>query len=157
MSAYLTQVKLTSMPKRVRFWLRFGRSVEERAPHRLKRLLYFAPQSVFCTVRWHGNDYGTILWQLSILRAVAPWERASTLLDVDPGADVLLRVSSKANILKVLSIIKLIEGLPLDPAKVSPEYWRTLQNRLLAREVVPEYSLRQHQAYLTFQRLMGAG
>jgi hypothetical protein len=157
MNPYLTRVRLTSTPKQSRFWLRFGRPHQEHPRHRLQRYLFFTPQSVFCTVRWHGNEYGTTLWQLSILRAVAPWEPAAMLMDVDPGAEVLLRVSSKANIRQVLALIKEIEALPIHPSDVSPDYWRTLQNRIVARDVLPQYSLRQHQAYQLFQRLLGAG
>ena len=157
MNAYLTQVRITSTPKQSRFWLRFGRPTREQRRHQLQRHLYFPPQSVFCMVRWHGNDYGTILWQLSILRAVSPWESAATVMDVDPGAEVLLRVSSKNYIRQVLAIIKEIEALPIHPADVSPDFWRTLQNRVLAREVLPQSTVRQHQAHLLYRRLLGAG
>ena len=153
--SYLTRVRLVSVPKRARFWLRFGNAIEEEGRHRLERFLYFTPQSVFCTVRWHGNDYGTILWQLSILRAVSPWEGASVLLDVDPGAEVLLRVSAQANIRLVLDLIKGIEAQGIAPTAVSTAYWRTVQNRLMTRETVPEYGVRQHAAHLKFQRMLG--
>lgn len=155
MSLYLTQVKLTSIPKRSRFWLRFGHPVNEVSRHRLQRLVYFEPQATFCTVRWHGNPFGTILWQLSIMRAVASWEGASTIMDVDPGAEVLLRVSSKMNIRRILDLIKRIESRGIDPAAVSTAYWRTVQNRIMSRELIPDYGVRQHIAHLNFQRMLG--
>ena len=110
---------------------------------------------MFCTVRWQGNAYGTILWQLSILRAVAPWERASILVDVDPGAEVLLRVASKAHVRQVLKLITRIEAQHIDPAVVSIAYWRCVQNRLMTRELIPEYGAQQHAAHLTFLRMLG--
>ena len=109
---------------------------------------------VFATLRWHGNEYGTILWQLSILRAIAPSELASKVADVDPGAEVLLRVSGKGNIRRVLSLIQQIEARNINAATVNPSYWRTVQNRLIARDVVPDYTPEEHAAYLTRIGLM---
>ena len=155
MTPYLTRVRLVSVPKRWHVWLRFGTPVTESPQSRFQRFVYFAPQSVFATVRWHGNDHGTTLWQLSILRAVAPWEQASIVTDIDPGAEVLLRVSSKTNIQRVLSLIQGIERQRIEATAVSWSYWRTVQNRLMTRELVPEYGAREHAAHLAFLRLMG--
>ena len=152
---YLTRVRLISLPERCKLWLRFGHPISE-APHsRYQRYAYFVPHAVFATLRWHGNEYGTILWQLTILRAVAPWEAASKIADVDPGAEVLLRVSGKENIRRVLSLIHGIQSAKIEPTAVNPDYWRTVQNRLIAREFIPEYSVEEHGAYLRRLRVMG--
>ena len=155
MKPTLTRVRLLSVPKRWHLWLRFGVPVTESPQSRFQKFVFFVPQSVFALVRWHGNDYGTTLWQLSVLRAVAPWEQAVQVTDVDPGAEVLLRVSSKANIQCVLGLIQKIEHEGIDPTTASHSYWRTVQNRLMSRELVPEYGPREHAAHLTFLRLMG--
>ena len=149
MRPYLTRVRLVSLPRRCRVWLRFGNAVSETNHSKYQRFVYFTPQAVFATVRWHGNEYGTILWQLSILRAISPWETASRVADVDPGAEVLLRVSGTANIRRVLSLIQTIEAQKIDVATVNPAYWRTVQNRLIARDVVPDYGAQEHAAHLT--------
>src|SRR5208282_1598106 len=136
------------LPQRCKLWLRFGHPISE-APHsRYQRYAYFVPHAVFATLRWHGNDYGTILWQLSILRAVVPWESAFRVADVDPGAEVLLRVSGKENIRRILSLILRIQARKIDVTTVNPNYWRTVQNRLIARDLVPEYGIEEHAAYL---------
>ena len=148
MRPYLTRVRLISVPRLCNFRLRFGFPISETMHSRGIRHVFFVPHAVFATIRWHGNDYGTTLWQLSILRAVSPWERASRVADVDPGAQVLLRVSSKKNISLVLSLISQIEARKIDVRTVNPDYWRTVQNRLIARDVVPDYGAQEHAAYL---------
>lgn len=154
MKPYLTRVRLISLPQRCRVWLRFGLPISETLQSRYQRYAYFMPHSVFSTLRWHGNEYGTILWQLAIFRAIAPWEPASKIADVDPGAEVLLRVSGKVNIRRVLSLIRQIEARKIDVSSVNPNYWRTVQNRLIARDVIPDYGEEEHMAHLTRIRLM---
>lgn len=149
MRRYLTRVRLVSLPRRNRIWLRFGNPVSECRSSKYQRFVYFTPQAVFAILRWHGNEYGTVLWQLSILRAISPWETASRVADVDPGAEVLLRVSSSANVRRVLSVIHTIEARKIDVATVNSAYWCTVQNRLIARDVVPDYGAAEHAAHLT--------
>ena len=154
MRPLLTRVRLISLPGRCRLWLRFGKPISETCQSKYQRFVYFVPHALFATLRWHGNDYGTILWQLSILRSVSPWESASRLADVDPGAQVLLRVSGKANIRQVLALIHEIEARQIDVVTVNPDYWRTVQNRLIARDVVPDYTPEEHAAHLARVRLV---
>ncbi len=153
MTRAMTRVRLISLPHRCRVLLRFGRPVYEEDHSKFQRYLYFTPHTVFSTLRWHGNEFGTILWQLSILRAASPWETATRIADVDPGAEVLLRVSGKGNIRRVLALIRQVEALRINPADVSPHYWRTVQNRIIARDLLPEYTLDAHAAYLTRLRI----
>ena len=66
----LTMVELTWIEKRVERWIRFGRTVEDRIIDRRRRIVGFAPGSIFAFVRWASNDYGTIVSRIDILRAV---------------------------------------------------------------------------------------
>ena len=154
MKPFLTRVRLVSRPRLCHVWLRFGRPISETLISRRQRFVYFTPHALFATLRWHGNEYGTTLWQLSILRAVSPWEEASKVADVDPGAEVLLRVSGKGNIRRVLTLIHQIEAREIEVATINPNYWRTVQNRLIARDVVPDYTPEEHAAHLARIRLM---
>ncbi len=154
MRPFLTRVRLVSLPRRCHVWLRFGYPISETLVSKCQRFVYFTPHALFATLRWHGNEYGTILWQLSVLRAIAPSELASKVADVDPGAEVLLRVSGKGNIRRVLSLIQQIEARDINAATVNPSYWRTVQNRLIARDLVPDYTPEEHAAHLTRIGLM---
>jgi hypothetical protein len=145
---------LISLPARCRVWLRFGKPISLVNHSKFQRLAYFMPNAVFSTIRWHGNEHGTILWQLAIFRAISPCEAATKIADVDPGAEVLLRVSGKANIRRVLSLIREIETRKIELAAVNPSYWRTVQNRLIVRDVIPEYGAHEHAAYLARIQLM---
>ena len=50
----LTLVELIWLEKRIEHWIRFGRVVEERILDRHRRVVCFAPGSVFAFVRWMG-------------------------------------------------------------------------------------------------------
>ena len=66
----LTHVELTWVEKKIEFWIRFGREIAEQILDRRRRVVSFAPDSVFAFVRWTSNDYGTALSRLDIVRAV---------------------------------------------------------------------------------------
>ena len=67
----LTEVEVLWLEKRIENRIRFGRTVKERKLDRHRRVLSFAPGSIFAFVRWTSNDFGTIISRIDILRAVA--------------------------------------------------------------------------------------
>ncbi len=148
MESHLTRVCTMHIPRIRMVSLRFGKPVRREGRTRAQRTHYFLPGSTFGLIRWHGNEYGTTLWQLSILRAVRPHQAASTVAGVTPGAEVLLHVSSLANVRWVLSLIRQIEARGIPATDVSPDYWHCVHNRLTAKIAPPEYSATQHAAYL---------
>jgi hypothetical protein len=58
-------------------WIRFGRIVEEHVIDRERRIVSFAPGSIFAFVRRTSNDYGTVASRIDILGAVGPGVRCS--------------------------------------------------------------------------------
>ena len=70
----LTQVELTRYEKRIEHWRRFGRFAEEKILDRRRRIVSFAPGSIFAFVRWASNDFGTVISRIDIVRAVAQGE-----------------------------------------------------------------------------------
>src|SRR6266700_2638954 len=89
----LTHVELLWLEKRIENWIRFGHASEEQILDKRRRILSFAPGSIFAFVRWASNDFGTIISRIDILRAVAPGQRCVTVPYVRPGGEVLLRLS----------------------------------------------------------------
>jgi hypothetical protein len=89
----LTTVELVFYRDRIERWLRFGRDVGERLLDRRRRLILFAADSVFAFARWEGNDHGTVLSRLDILRACHAGEAMSTIPGISPGGEILLRLS----------------------------------------------------------------
>ena len=75
----LTQVELLWLEKRIENWIRFGRAVEETIIDKRRRILSFAPSSIFAFVRWASNDFGTVVSRIDIVRAVAPGQGYSTV------------------------------------------------------------------------------
>ena len=61
----LTEVELYWLEGRIERWIRFGRDVEERIIDRRRRVLSFAPGTVFAFVDGHRTT-------------TEPWSRAST-------------------------------------------------------------------------------
>ena len=107
----LTEVELLWLEKRIENRIRFGRAVEEKILDRRRRLLSFAPGSIFAFVRWTSNDFGTVISRIDILRAVAPGQRCSTVPYVKPGGEILLRLSGWPKVERVLQMIDAVEAL----------------------------------------------
>ena len=71
----LTTVELLWLEKRIENRVRFGRPVSEKVLDRNRRVLAFAPGSIFAFVRWTSNDFGTVLTRVDVLRAATPGQR----------------------------------------------------------------------------------
>jgi hypothetical protein len=144
----MTRVSLAFVEHRINVYLRFGHPLRELRLDRWRRCALFTPATVFCRVRWESNDYGTTRWQLLVLQACAPREIIQRIVGIEPGARLLLCAGGEHQVKAVLQQIDAIEALGIDPAAVSPAYWRTLGNRLSARLPLPAYTVERHAAYL---------
>lgn len=143
-----TLVELTWREKRIEHRIRFGRIIDEQRLDRHRRIVSFAPGSVFAFVRWAANEYGTIISRIDIVRSVGTGEPYQTLPFVRPGGDILLRISGWPKVERVLAAIDAIESLGIDPADVAPAHWRHLNNRIGVNEPFRVYSIEQHRAWL---------
>jgi len=149
----LTQVELLWLKGRIENWIRFGRVVGETRLDRSRRIVSFAPDSLFAFVRWASNDYGTVASRIDILRAVKQGGRYSTVPYVRPGGEILLRLSGWPKVEKVLQLIDAVEVLGINPADAAQDYWRHVHNRLSVNEEPRRYTQSRHQAWLHRQRV----
>lgn len=147
------RVSLAFVEDRVNVWLRFGQPTVEIVLDRWRRVAMFMPRRVCCRVKWIGNDYGTALWQLMVLQAPTPFEDAQRAAGVLPGARILLRADGEAQVKVVLAAIDAIEALGIDPCAAAATYWRTVGNRLAARQPLPVYTAERHAAHLAREAL----
>ena len=148
----LTHVELTWLEKRIEHWIRFGAITSEKVLDRHRRVVNFAPGSVFALVRWASNDFGTVISRVDIVRAIEPGEAFSTLPFVRPGGDILLRISGWPKVERVLQIIDAMEAAGIDPVDAAHDHWRHVHNRLTAGEEPRPYTTTQHNAWLLRQR-----
>jgi hypothetical protein len=144
----LTHVELTWIKRRVEHALRFGRSADERIIDATRRVVSFAPGSVFAFLRWASSDLGVTISRLDIVRAVAPGRPLQALPFVKPGGEILLRVDTWPTVERVLQAIDAIETLGIDPADAAPDYWRHLHHRLAAGHEPRRYTRERHTAWL---------
>jgi hypothetical protein len=149
----LTTVEVLWVEKRIENRIRFGHYVSERILDRSRRVLSFAPGSVFAFVRWTSNDFGTVLSRIDILRAPMPGQRYSTVPWISPGGEILLRLSGWPKVERVLQLIDTVEALHIDPADAAPDYWHHVHNRLSVNEVPRPYTRSRHQAWLHRRRV----
>jgi hypothetical protein len=149
----LTTVEILWLEKRIENRVRFGRSVSEKVVDRDRRVLSFAPGSIFAFVRWTSNDFGTVLSRVDILRAAIPGQRYSTVPWITPGGESLLRLSGWPKVERVLQLIDAVEALDIDPADVAPDYWHHAHNRLSVNETPRPYTRSRHQAWLHRRRV----
>jgi hypothetical protein len=147
-SESLTHVDLIWIEKQIEHWIRFGHEVAEQLLDRRRRILSFAPNSVFAYVRWAGNDFGTVVSRIHVLRTVAPGEPYSTVGYVRPGGEILLGISGWPKVERVLQAIDIVEAAGVDPAEVCPDHWRHVHNRLAAGEVPRPYTQERHAGWV---------
>jgi Protein of unknown function (DUF2840) len=144
----LTSVELLWLEKRIENWIRFGRVADEQILDKRRRIVSFAPGSIFAFVRWTSNDFGTVISRIDILRAVAPGQRCATVPYVRPGGDILLGLSGWPKVERVLQLIDTVEALGIDPVDAAPDYWHHIHNRLSVNETPRPYTRSRHQAWL---------
>lgn len=142
------RVSLAFVEHRVNVYLHFGQPVREIVLDRWRRAAVLAPGAVCCRIKWLGNDYGTALWQLMVLQAPMPFDDAQRVAGVSPGARFLLRADGEERVKAVLAAIDAIETDGIDPCAVATIYWRTVGNRLAARQPLPAYTAERHAAHL---------
>jgi hypothetical protein len=147
-AASLTRVSLAFIEQRIDIYLRFGEPTRTIRLDRWRRVAIFLPGVVFCRIRWHANDYGTVRWQLMVMQACTLLDAAQRIPGVLPGARLLLHAEGEPAVRAVLAQIDAIEALGIAPTAVSPAYWRTLGNRLAARSPLSEYTAERHAAWL---------
>ena len=151
----LTQVELVWIEKQTEHWVRFGRERREQILDRRRRILFFPPGSVLALVRWAGNEHGTVLSRLDILRTVGSGEPCQTIPTVMPGGDILLRADGWPKVERVLQLIDAIEARGIGAIDVSPDHWRHVHNRLTAGDAPRAYEAQHHRAFL-LRRKIGA-
>jgi hypothetical protein len=150
----LTTVEILWLEKRIENRVRFGRSVSEKLVDRNRRVLSFAPGSIFAFVRWTSNDFGAVLSRVDILRAAMPGQPYSTVPWIKPGGESLLRLSGWPKVERVLQLIDAVEALDIDPIDVAPDYWHHAHNRLSVNETPRPYTRSRHQAWLHRRKVM---
>ncbi|MFG1384622.1 DUF2840 domain-containing protein, partial [Xanthobacter sp. V3C-4] len=82
-----------------------GRPAHAQILDRSRRIVSFAPDSIFAFARWASNDFGTVVSRIDIVRAVEPGEAYQTLPFVRPGGEILLRADGWPKVEKVLQHI----------------------------------------------------
>lgn len=148
-----TSVELLWLEKRIENRIRFGKPVSEKMIDRHRRILSFAPGSIFAFVRWTSSDFGTALSRIDILRAPTPGQGYSAVPWVSPGGESLLRLSGWRRVESVLQLIDAVEALGINPAEAAPKYWHHVHNRLSVNEAPRTYTLARHKAWLHRRRV----
>lgn len=143
-----TDVELLWIEGRIERWIRFGDVIEERIRDRNRRIVSFAPDSVFAFIRWASNDYGTLVSRIDIVRACRAGEPRVTVPGITPGGDVLLRLSGWPKVEVVLEAIDAVETLGLRPQDVCPDHWRQVYSRLSTGRTPECYTRQRHRAWL---------
>ena len=149
---HLTLVELTWVEKKIEHWIRFGHAVHDQIINRRRRVVSFAPGSIFAFVRWASNDFGTVISRIDIVRTVDVGEAYQTLPFVRPGGDILLKIDGWPKVERVLQSIDAVEALNIDPTEAAPDHWRHVHNRLTAGHEPRVYTAERHEAWLRRRR-----
>ena len=152
---FTTLIELIWHEKKIEHWIRFGREVYEQILDRRRRVVGFAPNSLFAFVRWASNDYGTIISRIDIVRAIDRGEPCQTLPFVRPGGDILLKIEGWPKVQQVLCHIDAVESAGIDVCEVSVDHWRHVHHRLIAGHEPRAYTHERHQAWLKRREIEG--
>ena len=148
-----TQVELVWLEGQIERWTPFGHPVAERTIDRHRRIVGFAPRSVFALMRSRFSEDGASRSRIAILRAVAAGEGFTTLPYVSPGAEILLNISGWPKVQAVLEAIKAVEQIGVRPEAAAPDHWRHVGARLAVDLQPRRYDIRRHRAWLLRRRL----
>lgn len=149
----LTHVTLLRQRSECRDWLRFGKPVANRQLDPVTRVASFVPGQIFAAVRCASHTRGTTRSSVHIVRAVGPGEGYSTLLHVDPGAEVMLSLRGWPRVRQLLGLLDAIEHLGIDACQVAPHYWRHVHNRLVTGLPPRPYSRRRHDIWRRYRTM----
>ena len=153
MSEPFTRVEIAFYPEHLNHWLRFGDPDEQHDIDRRRSLALFKSGRLFGYVRWRANEYGTQDWRFTVVQTAEPSLLLSRIEGITPGGEVLLLATGNAKVKRALLQIDALEAAGLEPAEVSPAYYRHVHNRIAARQPIRPYSEAQHAAHLAAQRV----
>lgn len=148
-----TEVELLWLEGQIERWIRFGRIAAERLIDRRRRVVCFAPGSIFAFVRWQGGDHGTTLSRIAVLRAVRRGEAFTTVPYVAPGAEILLDIGGWPKVQAVLEAIDAVEAVGVRAADAAPDHWRHVGARVGVGLAPRRYDHRRHRAWMLRRRL----
>lgn len=143
----MTEVDLLWWRDTAQVWIRFGLPQAELIHDRRRRTLHFASGEVFGVVRWAANDYGTVRSELDILRAVRTGEPYTTSPYVRPGGELLAAARGWLTVQRLMAAIDAVEAGGFQPARIAPDYWRHVHNRLQAGLAPRPYQVGRHRAW----------
>jgi hypothetical protein len=149
----LTEVELYWQKGRIERWIRFGQFTQERIIDRRRRIVSFAPGSIFAFIRWAANEHGTIVSRIDILRAVGRGEPISTVPGVRPGGEILLRLAGWPKVEQALQAIDAVEAIGVDPKDAAPDHWSHVHNRISVGEFPWAYGRDHHHAWLLRRKI----
>ena len=134
MEREFTRLILMQQERRKRRALLFGAPVLAReigGPY-FERHLFFEPGQLFGLELWEANDFGTVHWLILVLRAVAPGERASLVVSVTPGAEILLAAHGRNKVRSARAWLSGLAEAGADLAALPPDYYRASHFKLKA-------------------------
>ena len=124
--------------------LRFGMPVQSVRIDRTSSYNAFEPCDVFGYIRWQRNKYGTQDWRIYVCQAVSGGT-ITRLPGITPGANVLFALQGSEVVKRMLGHIDMLEKHAGDLQKISPAYWRQLQNAKSIRRPAHALSANLHK------------
>ena len=149
----LTHVELLWLEKRIENRIRFGRAAEEQILDQRRRILSFAPGSIFAFVRWASNDFGTVISRSISCGLSRRASAARPCLMYDQAAKSCCACQAGRRSNACCRLIDAVEALGIDPADAAPDYWHHVHNRLSVNEMPRAYTRSRHQAWLHRRRI----
>lgn len=144
---YYTAVCLHFVDGQINHRLRFGTPDYQKHIDKSRSLTFFSGGKTFGYIHWQANEYGTQDWRLMVGKTLygdMQNTRTTYFPGIVPGADVLLHVSGKTKVKRVLSLLDELEADGVELSSLTESWWRHLHNRIATRSDFHQPDYFQH-------------
>lgn len=128
----LTTVAVSWRKKRRNHRILFGQPERMIRLDWRRRLAVFETGAIFGYERWRANAYGTIDWQIYVLKCGRPGSELSRVSGLRPGAEILFAAHGKTAAKRALCMLELVSDHVV-LTDVSEATWRQISDRFLTR------------------------
>ena len=149
----LTHVELIWLEKRIEHWIRFGRDVAEQILDRRRRILSFAPDSIFALSAGRRTTSAPSSRASTSCARSRPAKPISTVPFVRPGGEILLRLSGWPKVERVLAGDRRRRGARHRSGRRLPRSLAACPQPPRAGDEPRPYSRDRHRAWLLRRRI----
>lgn len=146
----LTRIKTITLKNRMKYYVRFGRSVFTENISAYQAYEYYKAGQLVGYVQWKAGEHGSKIWRFIIFKTINPMKENNiqSIEEIRPGVQIILDLQGAMKMRLILKTIDQIETIGLHPVDVSPAYYSHLHQRIKVNQPFHSYGEEQHKTFL---------